>query len=66
MESDPVQANVVLSHEDNDDPCDALITEEMVFNLLPLKKTWQEQYNKISGTIIMNVEGWEKQVTYDF
>jgi hypothetical protein len=66
MESYPVQVNVVLSHEDNDDPCDAWITEEMVFNLLPLKKAWQEQYNEMSGTIIMNLEDWEKQVTYNF
>jgi hypothetical protein len=66
MESYPVQVNVVLSHEDNDDPCDAWITEEMVFNLLPLKKAWQEQYNEMSGTIIMNLENWEKQVTYNF
>ena len=66
MESNPVQVNIVLSHEDNDDPCEAWITEEMVFNLLPLKKAWQEQYNKISGTIIINLEGWEKQIAYDF
>ncbi len=66
MESNPVQVNIVLSHEDNDDPCEAWITEEMVFNLLPLKKAWQEQYNKIYGTIIINLEGWEKQITYDF
>ena len=66
MESYPVQVNVVLSHEDNDDPCEAWITEEKVFNLLPLKKAWQEQYNKTSGTIIINLEGWEKQITYRF
>ena len=57
---------VLLSHEDNDDPCEAWITEEMVFNLLPLKKAWQEQYNEMSGTIIINLEGWEEQITYDF
>ena len=66
MESYPVQVNVLLSHEDNNDPCDAWITEEMIFNLLPLKKTWQEQYNKKSGTIIMNLQGWEESISYEF
>lgn len=66
MESYPVQVNVLLSHEDNDDPCDAWITEEMAFNISPLKKAWQEQYNKISGTIMINLDGWEEQITYDF
>lgn len=66
MESYPVQVNVVLSHEDNDDPCDAWITEEMVFNLLPLKKAWQEQYNEKSGKIILNLQSWEELITYEF
>jgi len=66
MESYPVQVNVVLSHEDNNDPCDAWITEEMIFSLLPLRKAWQEQYNKKSGAIIMNLQGWEESITYEF
>jgi hypothetical protein len=66
MESNPVQVNVVLSHEDNDDPCDAWITEELVFSLLPLKKAWQDQYNKISGKIIINLENWIQQISYEF
>jgi hypothetical protein len=66
MESNPVQVNVVLSHEDNDDPCDAWITEELVFNLLPLKKAYQEQYQLTFGKIILNLDGWEDSLTYKF
>ena len=66
MESYPVQVNIVLSHEDHDDPCDAWITEKMVFNLFPLKKAWKEQYNKNSGTIIINLQGWEESLSYEF
>ncbi len=66
MESYPVQVNVVLSHKDNDDPCDAWITEELIFNLLPLKNTYQKQYMETSGKIILNLEGWEKSITYEF
>jgi hypothetical protein len=66
MESYPVQVNIVLSHEDHDDPCDAWITEKMVFNLFPLKKAWQEQYNEESGIIIMNLQGGEESLSYEF
>jgi len=66
MESNPVQVNVVLSHEDNDDPCDAWITEEMIFNLLSLKKAYQEQYQLTFGKIILNLEGWKDSLTYKF
>jgi hypothetical protein len=66
MESYPVQVNVVLSHEDNDDPCDAWITEEMIFNLHPLKNSFQESYNEKSGTIIINLERWDTTISYKF
>ncbi len=66
MESNPVQVNVVLSHEDNNDPCDAWITEEMIFNLLPLKKLYQEQYQVTFAKIILNLEDWEDSLTYKF
>jgi len=66
MESYPVQVNVLLSHEDNDDPCDMWITEIMTFNLLPLKKSWQQEYNKKSGIIVMNIQGWEESIYYEF
>jgi hypothetical protein len=66
MESYPVQVNIVLSHEDNDDPCDAWITEEMIFNLLPLKKSYQHQYSELSGIIILNLNNWDESIRYEF
>ena len=38
MESYPVQVNILLSHKDNDGPCDMWVTETLIFNILPLKK----------------------------
>ena len=64
MESYPVQVNIVLSHEDNDDPCDMWITEIFNFNLTPLKESYFDLYNEKSGTIIMNVEGWNEPIEY--
>ena len=66
MESYPVQVNIILSHEDNDDPCDMWITETYIFNLSPLKKSWQKSYNENSGIIIMNIECWNESIDYDF
>ncbi|UCH71532.1 MAG: hypothetical protein JSW62_03790 [Thermoplasmatales archaeon] len=66
MESEPVQVNVVLSHEDHDDPCDMWITQEEVFNLVPLKRAWQQAYHNISGTIVMNIEGYTDTILYHF
>ena len=66
MESYPVQINVLLSHEDNDDPCDMWITEELVYDLIPLKIAWQQSYNEKSGKIVMNVQGWKESIIYEF
>ena len=41
MESSPVQVNILLSHNANNDACLTLFYETMAFNLLPLKETWQ-------------------------
>jgi hypothetical protein len=66
MESYPVQVNVLLSHEDNNDPCDMWITKTLVFNLVNLKESWQNLYQEESGTIIMNIDGWEDPIYYEF
>jgi len=44
MESNPVQNRVFLSHEDFDDPCDAWITRDFSFDLIPLKIAYEESY----------------------
>lgn len=62
----PVQIEVVLSHNDNDDPCDGIYTEELAFDLSPLKEKWQEAYQKNSGTIIVWLEGLAESFPYEF
>jgi len=44
MESNPVQLRLFLSHEDFDDPCDAWITRDFNFDLVPLKIAYQVDY----------------------
>lgn len=66
MESYPVQVNILLSHEDNDDPCDMWITEIEEYNISPLKLSYQKYYNNESGKIIMNIERWNESILYEF
>ncbi|UCF13133.1 MAG: hypothetical protein JSW06_02470 [Thermoplasmatales archaeon] len=65
-ESLSVQIEAVLSHNDNDDPCDGIYTEELTFDLSPLKEKWQKAYQKNSGTIIIWLEGVEESLSYEF
>lgn len=66
MESNPVQTIIVLSHDDHNDPCDAWLTEELSFDLTPLKELWQQYYQQESGTIIIWLEEFEEPIIYEF
>jgi hypothetical protein len=44
LESFPVQVNVFLSHEDNDDPCDAQVSEMRSFDLTRLADAYRTAY----------------------
>ena len=66
MESDPVQTNIRLSHNANNDTCEAYVTEELSFDITPLKEAYQEAYQQESGTIIINLEGVDELISYEF
>jgi hypothetical protein len=57
-ESDPVQAWLQLSHEDNGDPCEAIVMQELAFDLAPMRDAWIDGYQQPSGTIILHVADW--------
>lgn len=44
MESFPVQVNVLLTHEDHDDPCDALLQRTLRFDLTRLREDYVASY----------------------
>lgn len=44
MESFPVQVRAFLSHDGKNDPCDAIVTRALSFDLRPLKRAYQESY----------------------
>ena len=44
MESQPVQVRVFLSHWSFNDPCDAVVSRELRFDLGPVKQAYQAAY----------------------
>jgi hypothetical protein len=66
MESNPVRTDIVLSHNANDDPCEAWLREKLYFDLSPLKEAYQEAYSMSSGSIILLLEGVESGILYEF
>lgn len=56
MESDPVQLNVALAHNANDDPCEAWITEGNLFDLAPIKALYRKAYRQDSGVIVLQLK----------
>lgn len=59
MESFPVQANIYLRHDAKDDPCDAIVTETVVFDLSPIITLYKQMYGP-SGQINLNLLNFEQ------
>lgn len=64
-ESSPVQIQVFISHESNDDTCEAYINDQLAFDLTPLADAWHEAYGPGSGEIEINVAGLSSHL-YEF
>jgi hypothetical protein len=54
LESEPVQANLYLRHFDNDDMCDAWISDTLKFDLSPVRELYQQMYSQ-HGSIRLNL-----------
>ena len=65
MESNPVQLNIALSHEDND-PCEALLKKEINFDLSPLVDLYDDSYREHEGVIILRLDGFEDWLRFEF
>ena len=65
MESNPVQANILLSFKD-EDSCKALRTTELEFDLSKLATLYRTHYQTTAGTIILRLRDFSDPVTYSF
>lgn len=57
MESFPVQAAIDLRHDDNDDMCDAWVTEELRIDVSSMRESYIEGYGAGPAEIIVRVAG---------
>jgi hypothetical protein len=58
MESYPVQANLYLWHNGYDDACDAIIGEDVRFDITPIAMLYGSHYPGSGGIVILNVLGY--------
>lgn len=63
-ESHPVQVSARLAHDADGDLCRALISEDLRFDLGPLRRYYQEAYGAGPGVITLVFEG--RGITYAF
>lgn len=67
LESYPVQLGASLAHEANDDLCRAWLTEDIDFDLTPIKRMYQDAHRQDAGTIILRLEqAPEPTLFYEF
>jgi hypothetical protein len=63
-ESHPVQVSARLAHDADGDLCRALLSEDLRFDLAPLRRHYQEGYGPGPGAIAIFLEG--RRITYAF
>lgn len=68
LESYPVQANLLLSHNSNEDPCDAWISSELSIDISPLKEEYIKRFGR-ADSLLLNIkisEGEDLNLVYKF
>ena len=64
--SDSVQLKIALIHNANDDPCEASLSELFHFDLRPIKRRYQQTYNRDTGTVYLRLDGYPGSLVYRF
>ncbi len=57
LESDPVQVNIYIAHENNNDLCEALVRKKLTFSLQPLKEAFRALYPS-ANSLTLNIHGF--------
>jgi len=72
LESYPVQSDIFLVHDDPGDPCDAVVEEDRVFDLTPLKEAYWDSYGGRGDPVLLRVyppdswDNYEPMPRYEF
>ena len=68
MMTDPVRLRATLAHEANDDPCEAWLTEDIAFDLTPVRKLHGDGGHQ-GGTVVLMLslaDGTDRELAYVF
>ena len=64
--SGSVQLAIALIHDANEDPCEAYLTEQIRFDLDPIKLLFQRTYSRDTGTVYLRLDGHSGPLVYRF
>ena len=64
--SPAIQLEAALIHDADDDPCEAWLTEQLRFDLRPIKRRYQETDNRESGIVYLRLRGHAGPLVYQF
>jgi hypothetical protein len=66
LESYPVQMSGSLAHDAKGDPCRALVSSDLRFDLSPIKAAYRSAYGVRSDTVHLRIADWPDAVVYTF
>lgn len=58
MESLPVQARLLLSHDDRGELCDAWFERDLAWDLRPIMERYRQEYGEF-GVVILHFDDWQ-------
>jgi hypothetical protein len=59
LESSPVHINALVTHDDDDDACDSIVTEERRFGLTSLREAYEAAYGPIDTPTTVVLRLWD-------
>lgn len=64
--SGSVRLEIALNHNANEDPCEAYLTEQLRFDLDPVKRLYRQTYSRDTGTVYLRLDGHAGPLVYRF
>ena len=66
VESGPIQLDLVLTHDANGDTCEAFPTEQLRYDLTPIRERYRGAYGRDSGTVHLRLDQSPAPLVYRF
>ncbi len=66
VENSPLRIAAILTHNNNNDMCEALITRQIGFDLTSLKEHLRKVTGQTSGTVLLDISGYNEFKTVEY